>query len=241
MFYWEELAKEILSSGWTWNFCGYNCHLSGFYRSSFLDSIEASEAPNDTWGENHIAIHPLVAAYNARRFAALLGGTSPEAPQYFDPQIRAKVAEYDRMGLSATDWDGKAKAFAAIFKEKAEAAGFERGKPAGLYGDHVNRLWFRRPGPDGCSFCIGYEKLGPMGMLGRLPFDFWISPAKSPAEMRMLDLPTVIPGLRNYLSFHRILYPAAYYGDTEEMAKCATIGIQATVTAYAILIEALSN
>ena len=57
----------------------------------------------------------------------------------------------------------------------------------------------------------------------------------------MLDLRTVIPGLWNYLLFDRRLYPMAYYDDTEEMAKCATIGIQATVTAYAILIESLSS
>ena len=71
--------------------------------------------------------------------------------------------------------------------------------------------------------------------------DFWISTASSPSEMKMLDLRTVIPGLWNYMSFDRILYPAADYGDTEEMAKCATIGVQATLTAYAILIDSLSG
>jgi len=145
------------------------------------------------------------------------------------------------MGLSATDWDGKAKAFAAIFQEKAEAVDFERGKPIGLYGEYMSRLWFRRQGPDGCFFCIGYQKLGPMGINRHLPFEFWISPASSPADRMMLDLQTIIPGLRNYLLFGRVLYPVAYYGDTAEMAKCATIGIQATVTAYALLIESLSG
>lgn len=241
MLYWEELAQETLSSGWASKFRGNNCHLPGFYRSEFLDHIQSSLEPNETWGEECITIHPLVAAYNSHRMAALCGGTSSEAPKYFDPQARAKVTEYNRMGLSATDWDGKAKTFASIFQDKAEAAGFERGKPAGLYGGYMNRLWFRRPGPKGCFFCIGYEKPGPMGILRHLPFDFWISTASSPSEMKMLDLRTVIPGLWNYMSFNRILYPAAYYGDTEEMAKCATIGVQATLTAYAILIDSLSG
>ena len=145
------------------------------------------------------------------------------------------------MGLSATDWDGKAKAFGAIFKEKAEAAGFERGKPAGRFGDRVNRLWFCRPGLQGRLFCIGYDNLGPMGLGRHLPFDVWVSSDEGASgEMAMLDLRNVIPGLWNYLSFHRILYPMAYYGDMEEMAKCATIGVQAVVTAYALLIDALT-
>ncbi|ESQ82076.1 hypothetical protein AEAC466_19355 [Asticcacaulis sp. AC466] len=238
MLYWEELAKETLSSGWISGVRGEN--LPGFYRSPFLDFIEASEKPNQSLGEKRVTVHPLVASYNARRSAALRGGTSPEAPKYFDPQARVKVAEYNRMGVSATDWDGKANAFAAIFREKAEAAGFERGKPVELFGGIINRLWFRRPGPDGCFFCIGYQKIGPRGMSWCLPLEFWISSADSPGERRELDLQTVIPGLRNYLLFGRVLYPMAYYADTEEMAKCATIGIQAVVTAYAILIESLS-
>ena len=85
MTYWEELAKETLSSGWLWQFRGEHRKSKGFYRSPFLDEIEASVKPNTTWGETPCAIHPLVAAYDAACHAALKGGTSPEAPKYFDP------------------------------------------------------------------------------------------------------------------------------------------------------------
>lgn len=241
MTYWDELAREVLSSGRVWQFRGEHRHLPGFYCSSYLDRLEEALPPNTISGDTPCTIHPLVAAHDAARAAALRGGTSPQAPKYFDPQARIKVAEYNRMGLSATDWDGKAKAFAAIFSEKAEAAGFERGKPGGRFGDYISRLWFYRRGFDGRLFCVGYQGFGPRGLLRHLPFEFWIASDDRSDDIQFLNLRSVIPGLWNYLSFDRILYPMAYYNNAEEMAKCATIGIQAAVTVYGMLIDSLSE
>lgn len=241
MTYWDELARETLSSGRIWQFRGEHRHLPGFYCSSYLDRLEASLSPNTTSGDTPRAIHPLVAAHDAAKATALRGGPSPQAPKYFDPQARMKVAEYNRMGLSAIDWDGKAKAFAAIFSEKAEAAGFERGKPAGRFGDYISRLWFYRRGFDGSLLCVGYQGFGPRGLPRHLPFEFWLASDDRSDDMQFLNLRSVIPGLWNYLSFNRILYPMAYYNNAEEMAKCATIGIQAVVIAYGLLIDSLSE
>lgn len=240
MLYWEELARELLSSGGLGHFRSEFRKHENHYCSPLLDALEKQFFLKAIRGDMPFPPHPLVTLYTEQRFAALRGGMTPDAPNYFDPQTRVKVAEYNRMGLSATEWDGKAKAFAAIFKEKALALGFARGKPADRFGKGINRLWFHRTSPAGINFHVGYPTLGSIaGVGGRLPFYFWTSKPGLPAAMQFLTLPAILPGLEYYMLFHRILYPMAYYGDIVEMGKCATIGIQAVLQAYRLLIDSL--
>lgn len=218
--YWEETAREYVSSGGGSGFdLGKRRKVRGYYRSPYLDRLSSESKNFVTQFRVLPSVHPCIHAYWS---VTTFGG---EKSLY--PRIRARVEdrkydEWTERNITGYGWNGYLKEFLLILDESAQAQGFEVIVGAPRIRSRAVALTYGVRAPNGLLFYLRADTgvYNPLG--NQLPIEFWIGYEKvKDDDFYVADLRYILPGIEQY----------GYYAGSES----AILGIKALLCAFAAL------
>lgn len=217
--YWEESAKEYISSGGADFDIGAHRNANGYYRSKYIDDLISKSAAISTKFPKLPSVHPCIHA-----FMSEIEFENHELYRKIRIIVEeTKNGEFLSKQIPAYAWDGSINNLLIIFDSVSNGHGFniiDSSKTAN--GLVVNRRGLLSDGGllFYCNIDVGVRE--PIGV--QLPIEFRIG-YRYPGQNDFFigDLRYIIPGIEQY----------SYYAGNES----AVIGMYALLCAFAALVR----
>lgn len=209
--YWDEIAREFVSSAGLVNGRGARNGAPGCYRSAFLDELEDGRRPV---GDPSYALssHP-----GMRAFFASSKQTGGELYRAARAAAEAqKASEAKAMGVDERLWTGMRKDVPALLAEVMERYPFEIARAP--FGSPIAQQTVYLRASCGLNFYCGCDLGGLARLAGQLPLVFWIGRADAAEPFALGDLHLISMGMEQYFSFGSAL--------------TAVVGLHALVAAF---------
>jgi len=216
--YWEETAREYISSGGSDFDFGQRRKLRGYYRSPYLDRLSLDAKNFVTQFRVLPSVHPCIHAYESE--------LEFEKEALYQ-RIRARVEdrkydEWTAKSITGYGWTGYLKEFVLMLEESAHEQGFEVIVGAPRIRSRAVALTYGARASNGLLFYLRADTgvYNPIG--NQLPIQFRIGYDKvKDDDFYVADLRYILPGIEQY----------GYYAGPES----AVLGIKALLCAFAAL------
>jgi len=217
--YWEETAKEYISSAGAVFDLGKCRSFKGYYRSPYLDRLRVEAQKFTSKFEALPSIHPCIHGY----MSEMEFGDRSLYPKIRERIEEKKSAECIEQDISAALWTGLKRELNLILDEFALLGRFDIIKtlknrsefPTIIYGLTTS---------NGLLFYFHVDNGVRERLLGLLPIQFWIGHNKiTEDDFFVADFRYIIPGFEQY----------AYYSTPEN----AILGVRALVCAFDALMQ----
>lgn len=212
--YWEETAKEYVSSAGSDFDFGKSRNIDGYYKSPYLEKLRL-EAQNLTSKFSTLpSVHPCIHEYESEKS---FGDRS------LYPRIRKKVEErkaeeVNAHKISSARWTGRTQGLQILLGEIAGLRGFEIIGARENHSKSSDILYGRRI-PSGLLFYFRVDHGVWQPLTSRLPIEFWIGYEKATrSDFFVADFRYIVDGFEQY----------GYFGTPEG----AVLGAHALVYAF---------
>jgi hypothetical protein len=212
--YWEEIAKEYVSSAGSAFDLGRHRNTEGYYRSPYLDRLQMEAQNLISKFSTLPSVHPCIHEY----MSELEFGDRSLYSRIRKKVEEKKVEECLTHGISGTQWSGYKRGLNLVLDEVAELRGFEIIGSRGIHSE-LPTITYGLRARSGLLFYFHADNGAGEPLAARLPIDFWIGYEKvTRDDFFVADFRHVIPGFEQY----------AYYSTP----KSAVLGIRALLGAF---------
>ncbi len=212
--YWQETAKEYMSSAGGLFDLGKNRSVEGYYRSPYLERLRLQSQTIKSKFSVLPSIHPCVHAY----MSEIEFGDRALYPKIRKTVEERKSFECMQQNVSGRKWTGSKRNFNLIVDDVAESLGLEiLGNSAGRFDIGTLDYGFRAS--NGLCFYFRADNGVREPIRARLPIEFRIGYERvTNDDFFIADLRHIIPGIEQY----------GYFSTPES----AVLGIHALIKAF---------